>query len=235
MKKTIKYLILVIIIILIVVIVVIIGNQPKSVSLKNPDKLISGEAQAQSYITEKMPVLEEGDLFFGSEQAALKIFVYEDYSNIYSAQLADTLEKIRQELGNRVAIIVRPYVLDDSLLSRQAALAIECAGKNDKWMKMRALLFSQIKNNQLLSEDFVSEIKQLKLDNDEFQTCLTNPEKLERIEQTMKMAKQYEVLGAPTLFVGDEMILGARPYEDYIDSNGDAIEGLRAVVDRKLP
>jgi len=232
MKKTIKYLVLAVIVILIVIWLIIFGNKPKSVSSPN-GQLLSTEAKAQSYAAETVPSLEKTDLVFGSDEAPLQIFVYEDYSNIYSAQLADTLEKIRQEFGNKTAIIARPYMISDSSLSRQNALAVVCAGEN-KWSKMRALLFTQLKNNQLVSDNLSSEIAQLKLDEKDFQACLTNSEELERIEQVREVAEQYGVQGAPTVFVGDEMILGARPYENYIDSNGDAIEGLKAVVERKL-
>jgi len=232
MKKTIKYFLIALVIILLIILLVIFSSGPQSASLPQTNQL-STEAQVQSYAPEKVPSWEKDDFIFGSVDAPLKIFVYEDYSNIYSAQLADTLEKIRQEAGDKVAIIVRPYMIGDSVLSQNSALAMICAGEN-KWTKMRALLFSQIKNKQLVSKDFSLEIDQLKLNEKDFQACLTNLEKSERIEQVKKTAQQYGVLGAPTIFIGDEMILGARPYEDYIDSNGDTIEGLKTVVDRKL-
>lgn len=192
------------------------------------------DAKAQSYLAEKNPEVRETDRVFGSLKALVPIIVYEDYSNLYSATLADTLEKIWQEYGEQVAIIVRPYVSADSLLSEPSSLALDCAQAEGKWKEMRALLFTQVKNQQLQKESLGAYAKQLGLDEGKFLACLTNPQKSERIEQARVELKDYNILGAPTLFVIDEMVLGARPYEDYQDSSGDEIEGLKGLVERKL-
>ena len=186
--------------------------------------------QAQSYAAGKNPVLVAEDKVYGSPDAKLKIFVYEDYSNIYSANLADTLEKIRQE-NSDLSIIVRPYI-SSNVLSKTAALAMQCS--NDEWVKMRALLFAQVKNNQFNPDNFSANAKQIGLNEAEFNSCLTNPEKFRTIEETLAEAKTYSVDGSPTIFVGDEMILGARPYDNYTDSNGDKVEGLKQVIERNL-
>lgn len=186
--------------------------------------------QAQSYAASSNPALAEGDKIYGAKDAKLKIFVYEDYSNILSAQLDDTLEKIKQE-NNNLSIIVRPYISNNPL-SKTAALAMQCSG--GEWVKMRALLFAQLKNNQFNPDNFSANAKQIGLNEEEFNNCLTNPEKFRTIEKTMAEAKAYSVSGSPTIFVGEEMVLGARPYDNYTDSNGDKVEGLKQVVERNL-
>ena len=47
-------------------------------------------------------------------------------------------------------------------------------------------------------------------------------------------AANFSVYGAPTVFIGEEMIVGARPYSNFTDSNGDEIEGLKQVIARQL-
>ena len=63
---------------------------------------------------------------------------------------------------------------------------------------------------------------------------MTNQEKLAKIEELSREAEQYEVMGAPTIFIDNEMILGARPYEDYVDSNGEQVAGLKTIISKKL-
>jgi len=191
-------------------------------------------AKAQSYAAENNPEIRETDRVFGSLKAPLAIIVYEDYTNVYSANLADNLERIRQEYGSQVAIVVRPYITADSALSETATLALDCAQAEGKWVEMRALLFAQVKNQGLQAGNFSNYAQQVGLDESQFAACLTNSQKSEKIEQFRADLKSYSILGAPTLFVADEMIIGARPYEDYEDSNGDVIEGLKKLVDRKL-
>ena len=192
------------------------------------------DASAQSYSASKLPILKDGDKVFGNKKAALKIFVFEDYTNIFSANLADSLEKIKAEMGDKVAIIVRPYYADNSLIARQAAAAVDCAGEQGKWVEMRALMMAHAKNKQALTDNFNDLAAQINLNSGDFATCLTNEQKSGKIEQSVQEAKNYSIQGAPAMFVGDEMILGARPYDNFVDSNGDKIEGLKTVVARKI-
>jgi protein-disulfide isomerase len=192
------------------------------------------EVKAQSYATLKTPTLKVDDKMFGSSDAKVKIFVYEDISSIYSAKLADTLDKLYSEDSSQLAVVVRPFISPNSAISKEAALALECAGDQNKWVPMRALLFAKAKNASLSSFDFEKYAEQIELDKNTFLTCLTNPTKSAKLEELNAEAGSYNILGAPTIFIGDEMILGARPYEDYIDSNGDSIEGLKTLIDNKM-
>lgn len=192
------------------------------------------DAQAQSYAASASPTLKDGDKIFGSAKSELKIFVYEDYTNYYCSKLADTLDRIQAEFGDKVAIIVRPYVLKNSPSSLQAAVAVDCAGEQDKWIAMRALLFAAAKNKQVAVVNFEDYGQQIGLNEEKFAECLTKVQKSEKIEKSTAEALNYKVQGAPTMFMGSEMILGARPYEDYIDSNGDKIQGLKTLITDKL-
>ena len=234
MKKPYLYLIIAAVIVAAIVLSIAILSKKTGVVDNAPLSMagISG-AQAHSYASAKYPEIRPDDKIFGNASAPLKMFVYEDYSNTYSARLADTLEKIKAESGDKVAIIIRPYVAN-SPLAGQAQIAVDCAGDQGKWMEMRALLFAQAKNQQLSAANFKAYADQIGLDSGVFTGCLTNTEKSVKIEQSAQEAEAYSVQGAPTIFVGDELILGARPYEDFTDSNGDQIEGLKTVIDRKL-
>jgi protein-disulfide isomerase len=240
-KKTIKnksYLVIVAAVILIAAIVAAITSSHKKainqdtniVNLPNNIK----DAQAQSYTTAKVPIVKDDDKMLGSDEAPLKVFVYEDYTNEFSTKLAETLDKIKAESGNQIGIIFRPYILENSPFALQAAVAVDCAGEQDKWLEMRALLFAQAKNQELTADNFNNYAQQIDLDENKFATCLTNPQKSERIEQSVAEAAGYGVQGAPAMFINDEMILGARPYDDFIDSNGDKIQGLKTLIGNRI-
>lgn len=216
-------------IILITAIILGINNLRKDKKIGANDSVKIAGIQTQTYAVGKNLEVNSDDRIYGTKDADLKIFVYEDYSSVFSAKLADTLEKVKQNYN--VSIIVRPYVTAE-LLSKDTALAMSCSGK--KWLGMRALLFAQVKNNQINPDNFSAYAKQLDLNEEEFNNCLTNSEKSRIIEKSLEEAQAYSIVGAPTMFIGDEMILGARPYDDYTDSNGDAIEGLKKVIERKL-
>ncbi len=225
---------LVILIILIIIIIVLFVKKEGNNSAEENNRLNIDAARAQTYATPPKPSLASDDKIFGSAQAALKIFVYEDYADLYSSRLADTLDQLRLENGDQLAIIVRPYISATNNLSAPAAEAVACAGEQEKWKEMRALLFAQVKAGHLALANFGSYGEQIGLKLNDFGTCLTKNQKSEKIEQLTAAPKEYGVIGAPTMFVGSEIILGARPYENFTDSNGDKIEGLKTVVERLL-
>lgn len=193
-----------------------------------------GAAMAQVYTSASSPSLKNDDKIIGSSKAKIKIFVYEDASSIYSAKLAETLDRIYSENKNDVAIIVRPFISKESQTSNGSALAIECAGDQDKWQEMRTLLFGKAKDESLNLSELGSYVSQLSLDESAFSTCLTNEGKSAKIEGLSSEATSYSVLGAPTMFINNELVIGARPYDDYTDSNGDNIEGLKTLISRQL-
>jgi len=234
--KSLKKIIIPLIILLVIgfVIVIIVKNNKADLKNNKSEVLSISDAKTQSYVVNSYPEVKDDDKMFGSEKAPLKIFVYEDNSNLFSAQLADSLDKIYSENSDEVIIIVRPYVAKNSSFVKEAALAVECAGDQKKWAAMRALLFAKVKNENLNPGDFSAYAEQINLDKEDFLTCLTNIEKSAKIEELSAEAAKYNVVGAPTMFIEDEMILGARPYEDYVDSNGDNIEGLATLIARKL-
>lgn len=233
-----KKLIIILAIILVAAIFLSIFNMVKNnkKDKQTTDKVnaFAGDLKEQTYAALKVPTIKDDDKIFGSKEAPVKIFVYEDSASAYSAKLADTLDKIYAEKPNDVAIIVRPFISKNYPESKEGALAIECAGDQDKWTAMRALIFTKAKNEELNYEEIDNYAQQVGLDENKFSACLTNQEKSAKIEELSLEAAGYDVIGAPTIFIGDEMILGARPYEDYVDSNGESVDGLKTIVDRKL-
>lgn len=193
-----------------------------------------GAPMSQLYSSAVNPTLKSDDKIFGSSAAKIKLFVYEDNASIYSARLAETLDKVYLENKDNLAIIVRPFITNNSSFSKDSALAIECAGDQNKWREMRALLFMQVKNGSLNLLDLNSYAEQISLDSEAFNTCLTNKNKSAKIEELSAEASSYNVIGAPTIFIDNEILLGARPYEDYTDSSGDQIEGLKTLINKKL-
>ncbi len=231
MKKVYKYLAVAAAVVIIIVLALV--SRPKEVGTLKSPLAVTGDAQAGSFIVSNYPSIKPEDKIFGSAEAALKIFVYEDYTSSYSAKLADTLDKVKADNGDKVAIVIRPF-FKNSPLAGQAQTAVDCAGEQKKWMEMRALLLAQAKIKQLSAANFSAYGEQIGLNAGDFGNCLTKNEKSVKIEQLVQEAESYSVQGAPTMFIGEEVILGARPYDDFIDSNGDRIEGLNAVVSRMM-
>lgn len=233
--KKIWYLLAALLIITATALAFIGGPKPKTeVVTGEPYKTIAGAKTSSYEPVGEVLNLAADDNIIGETTAPLTIFVYEDYASPYSSDLAATLKRIISESGDKLAIVIRPFVTAGSNISREGALTLMCAADVDKFTEMRDLILAEAKEGRLVAGGFGAYAAQLGLDENAFNACLTNEEKSVKLEAVMAEADKNLVLGAPTIFVGNEMIIGARPYSDFVDSNGDAIEGLRAVIDRQL-
>lgn len=191
-------------------------------------------ASEQVYLTKNKIEIDPADNFIGNQKSAINIFVYEDNSSIYSAELADTLARVYSENKDEISLVIRPFVPEINGASREAAVLIACAGDQNKWMEMRQLIFSKVKEDSLDLTAGLEYGQAIGLNEDSLKTCLTSHEKYAKIDELSETAKNHGVIGAPTMFIGEEMIIGARPYDDYVDSSGDKIEGLKNLISRKI-
>ena len=223
----------VIILILLVIFLLIV----KLAWQNNTNKAITDlgkEAKAESYAPANQPTISADEKVSGSTRAAVKIVVYEDYSNVFSADNAENIKKIEDEFGSQVVVAVRPYVIREKTGSLEAAMAIECASEQNKWSDMREGIFRAVRANSLNTDGINGWAKQIGLDQEKFNQCLTNVKKQGIMLQVAADAQKFSVYGAPTTFINDELVVGARPYNDYIDDTGKQIEGLRSLVARQL-
>lgn len=235
-KKSRKFIMMLITVAILIFVAVLYLNNHLDSKQKNnqakieKDELVLIAGAKQSYISSNKPVLSEDDIYTGKKDADLKIFVYEDYGDIFSAELDKSLIKVREDFGDDVLIIYRPFNIKHDTVSVNNALALNCANEQGKAESWRQYNFKAILNNNISVED----IDNLKLNKNDFKDCLSDQSRKERVKEIMSQAISYSVYGAPTIFVGDEMIVGARPYLAFTDSNGDEIEGLKQVIERQL-
>lgn len=206
-------------------------------SLKDDTKVVSDlgkEVKAESFAPATQPTISASEKVMGSTKAAVKIVVYEDYSNIFSADNAENIKKLEDEFGNKIVVAVRPFAIREKPISLDAAMAIECASSQGKWEEMREGVFRAVKSDSLNSEGISGWAKQIGLDQDKFNQCLTDTEKQGIMLQVAADAQKFSVYGAPTVFVNDELVIGARPYDDYTDETGVKVEGLKSLVARQI-
>ncbi len=222
-----KYLLIIAMLILLVAIILGVAdllkkdNNTEEISFPSFDELLEDSALSEeSYVIENKPSIQDGDRIIGDKDAPLKIFVYEDYNDVFSANFSDIITKIIRENDNKVAVVARAYI-GASQESKERAIMLHCAAQEGKWIETRDYFFKSLKENNIdkpsLSDD-----------------CLTESEKLEKIESLKEQAKEYDVFGSPTIFMGNEVIVGARPYDNYVNSNGENIEGMNELVKRVL-
>jgi protein-disulfide isomerase len=191
-------------------------------------------SQAKEAVTEAVPAITADDEFKGSLKAVVKVIVYEDYSSRFSADFASTSARLLKEFPEQVAVAYRPYFLASSPLSRASALAAVCASKQDGFWQLRDLLFLAASKDQLAPENLESYAVKAGLDVKKFKDCLNNSKIDAGLTTSVEHARQADVFGAPTIFINGHLIPGARPWEDYTDTDGHPVDGLRSLVAKEL-
>ncbi len=184
----------------------------------------------QSYSFSPVLSLSPFDVVYGDlNNSQLPIIVYENYLDHFSRELENSLSQARNDFNNLV-LIYRPYISTQDSFSQEMALVLACAKLQNKGKLVREAFFS-LEDNFLLSDQFIAENG---LNKEELETCLYDPYLKELLGQLTNDARANYVFGTPTLMLGSELIVGARPYEDYTDSGGNQIEGLHSVIARQL-
>lgn len=164
----------------------------------------------------------------------LNLVIYEDYADTFSADFAKIIDQAQVDFPNRLKIAYRFYNTSGSVFSNNLALAIICAKEQGKGLEMRQEVFKEAQDLDNQEEMIKGITERLTLDKNIFDTCMSNVENTILIAGLKEAAEKLAVAGAPTAFLGDEIIVGAKPYDNFTDSNEDEIEGLKQMIERKL-
>lgn len=189
------------------------------------------DSNPQSYLSANTFDYRLGDRYIGNREAPLKIFVYEDYDDIFSANLAVDINKVIKDKGDEIVFVFRPFI-NHSSSSIKKALTLDCVNSPSNWQFLREAFMKDLNEKKQASlEDIVASSG---ISEDGLYNCLTESQKSGRIEELRKENLDNNIIGSPTILVHDELIVGARPYDDYENSEGEKVEGLKNLIDRIL-
>lgn len=182
----------------------------------------------------KLRPVDNNDFVLGAKKPVLDIIVYEDLSDLYSFQFNQTVNLIKENFSDKVRIAFRPVVNKSFPGSADTYLLARCAGEQNKFFEMRDLILSKVEEGALSEADFSKYASDLKLDENKINTCLSSEKYLSEIEAYTKEAENFGVYGSPTIFVGEEIVAGARKFEDAVNGNGESLLGMKNIIERNL-
>jgi len=76
--------------------------------------------------------------------------------------------------------------------------------------------------------------RELGLQVDDFNNCLTNPEVQATIDQWSAEAEALGAIGVPSSFLNKKLLSGVYPLEDFTDSDGQVKSGLVVLVQEAI-
>lgn len=185
---------------------------------------------------EIIPVREIGvdDYIQGDINASAKIIVYSDFACPFCLLFIDTVKKIRGNFGEETVIAFRHFSLLKNFNSYPAALASECAAEQGKFWEMHDKLFDNNREEKMSTEQFKKNAEELGLNLEKFNDCLDTEKYKEKVENQIREARTFGVIGTPTIFVNGRLLAGAYPFEDFKDSAGLDRQGMKSIIEESL-
>jgi protein-disulfide isomerase len=149
----------------------------------------------------------------GSPKAQVMIVEFSDYQCPYCRRVEGTLKELLANYGDRVSLAYRDFPLPQ--LHPQAELAAEasrCAGEQGKFWEYHDQLISATK---LEHADLLGYARALKLDEKQFDSCVTSQKYRAEIQRDLQEGTEAGVSGTPGFFINGVPFSGAQSAEAF--------------------
>src|SRR5713226_1342806 len=150
----------------------------------------------------------------GSPKAPVVIVEFSDFQCPYCRSVQPTLKSLLAKYEGRVSLAYRDLPLRD--IHPQAELAAEasrCAGEQGKFWEYHDLLFAN--QNKLDRPGLLGLAHDLKLDEKQFDSCLSSGKYAAQIEQDRQLGLRAGVAGTPGFFVNGSLLSGNQPQDAF--------------------
>ncbi len=189
--------------------------------------------------TSPVKISADNDPIIGNPDAKISIIEFSDFQCPFCARFhVQTLPLILEEYidEGKVNLVFRDFPIQSIHPNAfPASVAAECANEQGKFREMHDKLFdNQNQWNRQQTADAVLMFNQyaeeIKLDQEKFESCLSNGKYIDEIKKDLEDGRDYGVSGTPGFFIGNDKIgyvelKGAQPFDSFkkvIDAQLDA-------------
>lgn len=154
----------------------------------------------------------DDDPVFGSADGDITIIEFSDYECVFCKKWATEIwPLLQQEYGSKVRLVYRDFPLSAIHPNASpAAVAANCAGAQDKYFDMHALLFSGAQ--PFNKSGYQAYADQLGLDRAQFDACLEDQAMVQEVVADYEYALTLGVQSTPTFFINGVALVGAQPF-----------------------
>ena len=169
----------------------------------------------------RLDIATEGHAAKGPADAPVTIVEFSDFECPYCSRVVPSLDKIKENYGDKVRIVFRNFPLSFHASAQKAAEASLCAGEQGKFWEMHDAMFG---DQHALGVDQLKETAaKLGVDADQFNECLDSGKYYDAIQADIRDGVVAGVQGTPAMFINGRFLSGAQPYEN-----------IAAIVDEEL-
>lgn len=149
----------------------------------------------------------------GNAKAPVMIVEFSDYQCPYCHSVEPTVKELLSKYGDKISLSYRDFPL--TAIHSQAMISAEasrCALEQGKFWKYHDQLFTASK---LEKDDLIAYARNLKLDDKQFESCLTSEKYKADIEKDTQDGRKAGVSGTPGFFINGVEISGAKPKDEF--------------------
>jgi protein-disulfide isomerase len=145
----------------------------------------------------------------GNPKAKVMIVEFSDFQCPYCGQVQSTLKTVLAKHPDTVALAFRDMPIQQiHPLAPKAAEAARCAGEQGKFWEYHDLLFA---NQAALDQSgLIDKARTLKLDEKQFESCLSSEKYKAQIQQDSQEGMRAGVTGTPGFFINGIFMSGAQ-------------------------
>jgi protein-disulfide isomerase len=149
----------------------------------------------------------------GSDDALVTLVEFTDYQCPFCARAHTTVQKLQEQYGNKLRVVMKQNPLSFHPRAKPAAVAAMAAGEQGKYWEMHDKLFANAR--ALEDADLEKYAQELKLDMGRWKKDLTNPKFSQIIDRDQALAGQLGATGTPAFFINGRFLSGAQPIENF--------------------
>ncbi|WP_224249118.1 DsbA family protein [Hyalangium gracile] len=159
----------------------------------------------------KVPLEDSARL--GSDDALVTLVEFSDYQCPFCSRAHATVEKLREEYGNKLRVVMKQNPLSFHPRAKPAAIAAMAAGEQGKYWEMHGKLFA---NSRALEDaDLEKYAQEIGLDMARWKKDITNPKYQQIIDRDQALAGQLGANGTPAFFINGRLLSGAQPIDNF--------------------
>lgn len=174
-------------------------------------------AAAEPQGVQRFEVPLDDDPRFGPADAPITIIEFSDFQCPYCTRFhQETLGPLIEKYGDLIQFVYRDLPLVNIHPEAfPAAIAANCAGEQDAYWPYHNILFNT-GSDALNTTNYFAFAESLSLDMDAFDECINSERWVEEIQADLDFAVNLGVRSTPTFFVNGIPIVGAQPFEVFV-------------------
>jgi len=150
-----------------------------------------------------------------ADNCPITVVEYSEFQCPFCSRVLPSVKRLLTDYQGKVRWVVRDFPLSFHNRARPAAIAAQCASKQDKFWHMYGILFDNQSN--LGDAELASYAGKIKgLDVKKWKDCVANPKSVEsKIDENFESGSKVGVTGTPAFFINGRRLSGALPYEEF--------------------